>query len=266
MHCNVGVWYQSGHKLVACYKAIESFRTHYPTEKIDLIEDGSKKYDIIRDKFNVNLTQIDQSGINTAHYGRPVHNLQTNLQWLERIYHSCTGYLQDADWIVLFEDDVWCKRPIMKFPDLDLEGANGPLWNPELYDYLVHLHAENKEMRNHWSRLGSLQSYGACGGTIFKRTSFLKAYKNLKNIDWNTVYKLDTRPAEWSDASLSFVFQHANLKTGIWADWAQYDAKGQGNWFDKTGWSVPMHEQPDVSMLHAYKHYYNYADAELRES
>jgi hypothetical protein len=266
MQYKIGVWYQSGHKLVACYKAIESFRKIYPTEKIDLIEDGSRKYDIIRDKFQVNLTQINQSGLNTAHYGRPVHNLDTNLKWLERIYNSCTGYLNDADFIVLFEDDVWCKQAVTKYPDLDLEGANGPLWKPELFNYLCNLHGESRQNRGHWSRNGSLESYGACGGTVFKRTSFIEAYNNLKNINWEEIYKLDTRPVEWSDASLSFVFQHANLKTGIWADWTQYDTKGQGNWFDKTGWSTPMSEQPGVAFLHAYKHFYNYADAELRES
>ncbi|NBW58598.1 hypothetical protein EBR43_12655, partial [bacterium] len=212
MHYSIGVWYQSGHKLVACYKAIESFRKYYPTEKIDLIEDGSKKYDVIKEKFSVNLTQINQSGISSKHFGRPVHNLETNLKWLERIYASCTGYLNDTDYIILFEDDVWCKRRIAKYPDLDLEGANGPLWKPELFNFLCNLHNENKNTRNHWNRNGSLQSYGACGGTIFKRTSFIQAFKNIKNINWNEIYALDTRPVEWSDASLSFVFQHANLK------------------------------------------------------
>jgi len=264
---NIGVWYQSGHKLVACYKAIESFRKYYPTEKIDLIEDGSKDYEVIRETFNVNLTQIDQSGQNFKTSGRPIYDLQTNLMWLKRIYNSATGYLSDVDYIILFEDDVWCKRKIEIFPTKDLEGANGPLYTPELFQYLkTYLQIPEAENRGHWSNLGSLESYGACGGTIFNRKSFLIAYDNIKNIDWETVYKLDSRPVEWSDASLSFIFQHAGLKTSMWNDWAQYDTKNLGNWFDKTGWSVPMNEQPDKSIIHLYKHFYNYKNEELQKA
>ncbi|NDB82718.1 MAG: hypothetical protein EB127_08260 [Alphaproteobacteria bacterium] len=260
----LGVWYQSGHKLVACYKAIEAFRLHYPTSKIDLYEDGSTDYDIIKDRFNVNLTRIPQSGLSFQTHGRPIHSLETNFIWLNRIYESCVGYLSDCDWILLYEDDVWCRRKIQIDPTMDLEGAGGPLWKPELYKFLLEYHnIPDTEDRSYWSSNGTFEGYGACGGTIFKRESFLKAYAGVKEIPWGKIKEIDDRPLEWSDASLTLVFQMANLKTGKWRDWAQYDSKGLGNWWDKTGWTIPMEEQADAAFLHAYKHYYNYPKEEI---
>jgi hypothetical protein len=49
----------------------------------------------------------------------------------------------------------------------------------------------------------------------------------------------------------------------MWQDWAQYDSKNQGNWWDKTGWSVPMEEQPNVAFIHLYKHFYNYEPEDI---
>jgi hypothetical protein len=77
------------------------------------------------------------------------------------------------------------------------------------------------------------------------------------------MYKLDTRVVEWSDASISFVMQHAGFTCGRWSDWSQYNSKGEGSPFDKTGWCVPMSEQQDVAFIHLYKHFYNYNNDEL---
>ena len=80
---------------------------------------------------------------------------------------------------------------------------------------------------------------------------------------WDEIYKLDTRPEEWCDATLSFLFQFFGFTWGPWDDWEEYDSKNIGNWWDKTGWSVPMEKQPEVSFIHAYKHYYNYKPEEI---
>jgi hypothetical protein len=259
----IGAFYQSGHKLVACYKAIEQFRKFYPDAPIALYEEGSDILKPVADKFNVNYTKVGQRGENSRHSGRPVVDLETNLAWLSRIYEACTTTLKDVDWIIHYEDDVWCKNLIKEEPKFDIAGANGPLYTPELYQYLKDRFNVTDESRGHWSINGSLQSYGGCGGAIFNRLSFIEAYNKLNEIPWDVVSKLDSRVVEWSDASLSFVFQHASLKSSIWNEWANYDSKGQGNWWDKTGWSVPMEEQPDVAILHLYKHYYNYQPGDI---
>ena len=50
---NIGVFYQSGHKLVACYKAVEQLRSIYPDVPITLYEEGSDILFPVAKKFNV---------------------------------------------------------------------------------------------------------------------------------------------------------------------------------------------------------------------
>jgi hypothetical protein len=260
---NIGVFYQSGYKLVACYKALEQLRTIYPNIPVALFEDGSDILQPIAEKFKCDYKKTLVQGENHKHSGRPVKDLQSNLAWLNRIYEACITTLKDTDWVIHYEDDVWCKREIQKQPEFDLSGANGPLYTPALSNYLFTRFNESKQTRGHWSSKGTLESYQGCGGTIFNRLKFIEAYNKLNEIDWELIYKLDTRPCEWSDASLSFIMQHAGFTCGKWSDWGQYDSKNQGSPHDKTGWNIPMNEQEDVAFIHAYKHFYNYDNNEL---
>jgi hypothetical protein len=259
----IGAFYQSGHKLVACYKALEQLRKIYPDIPVALYEDGSKLLEPVAKKFNCDYTWIEQQGQNHSHSGRPVVGIESNLDWLKRIYHACMTTLKNVDWVLHYEDDVWCKMKITRPPKFHIAGANGPLYKLELYEYLKNRFKVTDESRSHWSHEGSLQSYGGCGGTIFNRWAFIQAYNKLNEIPWETIKQLDDRPIEWSDASLSFMMQHAGFTSGVWDDWAQYDSKDLGNWWDKTGWSVSMDEQPDVAFIHAYKHYYNYQPQDI---
>lgn len=259
----IGAFYQSGYKLVACYMALQQLRKIYPEIPISLYEDGSDILKPIADEFNCDYKKATLMGQNHEHSGRPVVNLETNLAWLERIYKSCLTTLKDVDWVLHYEDDVWCRRRIEYMPDFDLSGANGPIYTPELTQYLLTKFNETLETRGHWSSKGSLESYQACGGTIFNREKFVQAYEKLDLIDWKLINKLDPRPCEWSDASLSFVMQHAGFSCGRWTDWGQYDSKGIGKFYDKTGWTVPMSEQEDKAFIHLYKHFYNYKNNEL---
>jgi hypothetical protein len=260
----IGAFYQSGHKLVACYKALEQLRKIYPNIPVALYEDGSQVLNEVANKFECHYKWIPQQGENHSHSGRPVLGLQSNLDWLTRIYEACTTVLKNVDWILHYEDDVWCKMEITRPPKFDIAGARGPLYTPQLYDYLKKRFNVNDDSRGYWSNWGSLEGYGGCGGTIFRREAFIESYRRLSEINWDEVKNLDSRPIEWSDASLSFIFQHAGFSSGVWDDWAQYDSKDQGNWWDKTGWTIPMEEQPNVAFIHGYKHFYNYSNHELQ--
>ena len=66
----IGAFYQSGHKLVACYKALEQLRKIYPNIPVVLYEDGSKLLEPVAKKFNCDYTWIEQQGINNPHSGR----------------------------------------------------------------------------------------------------------------------------------------------------------------------------------------------------
>lgn len=262
---NIGVFYQSGHKFAACYMALQQLRTIYPDIPVALWEDGSNILLEIATKFNCNYTRVDQTGSNDKYSGRAVIDLKSNLKFFDRIYHSLLTSLKDVDWILFYEDDVWCKRKIERLPIFDLNGALGPLYTPELYSYLKQRFNITDDSRGVWSNLGSLENYQACGGTIWNKEKFIEAYKKLNEIDWDIIYKLDNRPCEWADASLSFIFQHAGLSVGRWDDWGPYDTKNKGQWWNKTGWSAKMEEQGDFAFIHGYKHFYNYSQADIMD-
>lgn len=259
----IGVFYQSGYKLVACYMALYQLRKIYPNIPIALYEDGS---DILKDtakEFDCNYKKTTVIGLNERYSGRPVKDLSSNIAWLERIYESCTSTLSDVDFIVHYEDDVICKRVIQNPPKHDISGARGPIYTEQLIDYLFNKFNANNSTRGYWSDAGSLVSYGACGGAIFNRLKFIESFDRIKEIDWHYISTLDTRPCEWSDASLSFIMQHAGFSFGPWKDWTQYETKGLGNYWDKTGWSTPLLETPQAAFIHLYKHFYNYSNDEL---
>lgn len=248
---NIGVFYQSGHKFAACYMALKQLRTIYPDIPIVLIEDGSQILSDIAEKFNCNYTRIEQSGRNYKYYGRAVVDITSNIQFLNRVYNSLTTYLKNVDWIIFYEDDVWCQKKIEKIPLFDMNEAYRPLYTPELYSYLKNKFNIFDDSRDHWSLNGSLSSYGASGGSIWNREKFIEAYNKLHEIDWNKIYKLDTRPCEWADASLSFIFQHAGLTNGQWYDCDIYDSKKD------------ITQQTHCAFIHPYKYYYTHTKESL---
>ena len=266
---NFGVFYQSCRNVVRCYMALQQLRKFNPDVPVILWEDRTEVLKNVADEFNCDYKRILPSIDNPLDVNSPVFlglsfkNLSLNLAWLGRLYESCLTTLKDVDWVIIYEDDVWCKREIQKIPEFDLAGANGPIYTKELKEYLFNRFGEDEKTRGHWSSKGTLVSYQACGGSIFNRKKFIASYERINEIDWGLIYKLDTRPCEWSDASLSFIMQHAGFTCGIWGDWAQYQDRKTGNWFDKTGWTVPMDQQPDVAFIHFFKHFYNYKNDEL---
>ena len=117
---NIGVFYQSGHKLVACYKAIEQLRKIYPNIPIALFEDGSELLGPVAKKFNCDYKWIQQQGINHPSSGRVFVDRYGLYLWLTRIYEACITTLKNVEWVIHYEDDVWCKCEITKPPKFDI--------------------------------------------------------------------------------------------------------------------------------------------------
>lgn len=261
----VGFFYQSAYNYVACYMALNQLRKHYPNSPVVLYEDNGDILKEVGDKFNCVYKKTDVRGKKlTKFMGRSVFDLNTNLAWLKRIYTECNTTLKDVDWIVHYEDDVWCMREIKEEPNYDIQGANGPHYTKEMGDYLAGRYWESRETRGPYSDAGSLYSYGACGGSIFNREKFIQAYENAEHIDWAHMQTLDERVCRFSDASLTFIFQYSNFTYSQWNEFGRYDAKDTGYKMDKTGWSVPLSQQVDCAFLHPFKHFYNYEKEELQ--
>ena len=261
---SIGVVYQCGPKVVATYKALEQLRVFYPNIPICIYEDGTDNLKEIANRFSCDYRKIEKKqGLDEGLHGRLFVEKGSQIAWLGRIYSACKTTLKECQWIIHYEDDVWCRRKIVHFPDKDICGATGPRYTNKLYDYLKSKFGVKDDSRGVWSVLGSLETYGACGGTIFNKEKFEYAFERINSVPWDLIYELDDRPIEWCDATLSFLFQFFGFSYGRWRDWANYNSKGLGNHWDKTGWTAPMSEQEDAAFIHGFKHFYNYTPNEF---
>jgi hypothetical protein len=240
MNLNIGLFYQSGNNLEACYFALNQFRKFYPDSPIALYEDNSDFLLPVAKKFNCTYSKTKVKGI----LGRPAFNIETTLAWLDRVFEACTTTLKDCEFIIHFEDDVWFKRKLQQPPLYDLSGIKGYGWSKELFNYL---------------NIKPNRTYG-CGGAIFKRLKFLEAYENAKNIDWNTIYKLDPGPCEWTDSALTFIFAWSKLSYGTWSEASQYRNPDALTLVDRRGWNEPIDvlekKQGEAAIIHCWKPYY----------
>ena len=242
----LGLFYQSGNNLEACYYALNQFRTYYPNSPIALYEDNSDILIPVAKKFSCVYAKTKVTGIS----GRPAFNLETTLAWLDRVYDACVTSLKNVDYVMHFEDDVWIKREIRGIPPYDLSGILGVGWSDSVYNYL---------------NVRPTGVFG-CGGAIFNRLKFLEAYEKSKTIDWNFIYSLDSRPCEWTDSALTFIFAFSKLTFGSWAELTQYKNSTVTTLVDRRGWNEPIPElekkQGDVAVIHCWKPYYYPTDEE----
>jgi hypothetical protein len=244
----LGFFYQSGHmdnNILSTYTALKQLRKIYPNNPVSFYEDESNNLKEIALQFNCDYKKIPESE-NVLHKRMPVVDLKTGLQWLQRIYDSCQTTLKDVEWIMHFEDDVWLQKPIENYPILDFAGTIGHGYQEELYEYLKKRFNVIDESRSYNSPLGQLRAYGMCGGSIFKRESFLNSYSKINEIDWDYLTTLDFRICKYTDAILGFILNHAGHRYEVWSEWAQYN----------------VGLITECPVLHNVKYFYNYKNIE----
>jgi len=237
----LGLFYQSGHKIEACYFALEQFRKFYPSEPIALWEDNTNILVPVSRKFNCDYKKTTIPGLNTTTLGRPVYNLETLLSWYDRVYESCLTTLSSADWVMNFEDDVWFKKRIEGEPPFDLSGILGRGWHDDLYNHLQ----------------TSVKGCFGCGGSIFNRLKFIEAYNKLKNVDWQLIDNLakDPKPTEWTDSGLTFLFYYSKFSVGGWVELSQYRSQKIHALHDLDCWWESINNN-NGSVIHGFKPYY----------
>lgn len=242
----LGLFYQSGYRIEACYHALNQFRKFYPNAPVALYEDNSNVLLPVAKKFNCTYGRTKVNGRNDPNSGRPAFNLETTKAWLDLVYEACTTTLSNVDWVMNFEDDVWFIREIQGEPPHILSGIGGYGWSKDLYDYL-----------------GSnvIGSHG-CGGSIFNRLKFIEAYENVKNLDWGYIDELakNPKPSEWTDSALTLIFLYSKFSVGSWSELAQYRNTKAETLVDRRGWLGTMEEleseQNGVAVVHCWKPYY----------
>ena len=198
---NLGLFYQSGYRIEACYFALNQFRKFYPTAPVALYEDNTNILKPVANKFSCSYSKTNKQGYNDPNSGRPAFDTETILAWLDRVYEACTTTLSEVDWVMNMEDDVWFLGKIDETPNYDLTGIGGRGWQgDELYKFL------DIDLRG---------AYG-CGGSIFNRKKFIEAYHASKEVDWNYIERIagDGSPTQWTDSMLTFIFHYSKFTVG----------------------------------------------------
>lgn len=248
----LGLFYQSGHKITAPFYSLERFRKYYPTEPIVLYEDGAS--DVLKpvsDYFKCIYKKTTITGENYETYGKPVYNLESALDWIERIYLECNTSLRDCDWIMLYEDDVWIENKIEGNPPYDLTGIWSHYINDELKKYI------NSNTNDNFGR----------GGSIFNRQTFIDSYETWKNIDWEKIVAIDRTPVEWSDCTITFYFDYCQKSIGGWDQLVHcfisrdFELNKRESWKTKPQ-EVDKHTE-GAAVIHGYKGYYFPTEEEI---
>lgn len=244
----LGLFYQSGYRIEACYHALNQFRKFYPNAPVAFYEDNTDILQPVAEKFNCVYSKTDKNGFNDPNSGRPAFNIETTTAWLDRVYEACTTTLIDIDWVVHMEDDVWFLDKIDEIPPFDLSGISGRGWTgKELYEFLG---------------VKPTGAYG-CGGSIFNRKKFIEAYLKVKNINWEHIERLagDGSPTQWTDSMLTFIFLYSGFTIGPWpGTLSQYIHSNVPNLNGRCGWPGTMEdlekEQGITKLVHCWKPYY----------
>jgi hypothetical protein len=203
MNNQLGFFYQCGHRMnnnIATYVNLKQLRSIYPSAPVSMWEDchvldseGNGVYPLekVSQIFNCNYHKIPYL-VDYLDKNCYAVDLKTNLEYIERMYQASLNELNECEWIMLFEDDVWIQKEIETFPDGNFCGAGT--------EYLMN------------------------GGIVFKRSAFLEAYPLAKNIDWDQTTQLQK---VHTDHFLPTIFHNANFVESLrWKELGYFNING----------------------------------------
>jgi GR25 family glycosyltransferase involved in LPS biosynthesis len=207
----IGFFYQTANNPGCVEMNLKQIRKYYPNSPIAIWEDISDECKELCEKYNATYKKVHRLPSDRIwHRSQPITEISGGLHYLHRLYISCMTTLKNADWIVHYEDDVWCTGPITKLPSTEWGGTIRTGWNEELDQYL----------RESLGVQGALW-HGACGGALIKREAIINSYLKLQEIDWVEVLKRDERVAMYSDYVTSFMLLLGGYKWSEWDNWQQ---------------------------------------------
>ena len=123
--------------------------------------------------------------------------------FLRRIYDHCIK--STSDWVVWLGPDVRTIRRVRKFPTADIGGARKNPFSDSLTRHLTAKFGNDKEY-----------VYGAAGGGVFRRLSFINAYES--NHDLEPFVKFDPNVARFDDMALGLLFLINGYSYEDWPD------------------------------------------------
>lgn len=207
----IGFFYQTSKNPCATFMNLQQLKQYYPTSPIVVWEDITTDCKQICKHFEVPYKTVYRLPDNSQwKRSKPITEINGGLYYLHRLYSSCVNELSGADWIMHYEDDVWCAGHIKNLPNNDWGGTLRTKWSEELTQY----------MREDLQIEGDL-FHGACGGSLISREAIIKSYTKLQEIDWVKVLEKDPNVGKYSDYLISFMLLVAGYKWSQWEDWEQ---------------------------------------------
>jgi hypothetical protein len=210
----------------AVFESLKSLRTFYRDVAVRVISDDGENFSEICNAFNATFVHSPTrivAGSSSA--GFVSGGLQ---EYLIRLYDHCIA--TSAEWVIIFESDVRLVRHFRSFPETEAAGPRMNLFSIELNQWLV---------RQFGSRP---YGYGMSGGSVFRRESFIKAYRSGTSIERYAIY--DSRLPKYGDMALTLLFYLNGYDFSVWSEVSEL-----------------FHEESpiirDAAMDHAYKYWYD---------
>jgi len=172
----IGAFFQCYKNPFATYKALESFREHYPDSPIVLLSDNGYNYKKMAEYFNCKyIHAIDNvpvwiSYINDEQY------IKKGRQLIDRV---CNAFKEiDCEYVLLLEDDVKIQNSVDKIllqEKDDLYGFNPNSISRELMSIFKEKYQFIDVNRDY--------KYSGHGGSLYKRESCIKYFSNNQVVD-----------------------------------------------------------------------------------
>ena len=197
MENKFAVHYQTWKHEKAAEFAIQKFREFFPNEQMRVVSDNGLDYSHFIPKYNIDFEFSNIS------IGSRLKTIDACYVWLERVFNTCMLY--DTEWIVIFEDDVLTQNNNITFPKEDSGGMICWPWKNDLTELLKSRNNKNE-----------MFGYGMCGGSIFKRESFINAYCRIHEFDLKYIGSLDNRVTGYCDTLIGCFLQYFGYSYQIW--------------------------------------------------
>ena len=223
-------YFQCFNKRRATAEALRSFRKFYPDIPVHLLSDDGEDFSAIAKKFTCDYT-YDRKNVGAGPV--PCKDIKA---WFKRLYDTCMMY-ENAEWILILEDDVRTRDRISKYPNAHLAGQAGGNYN------ISFSQAAKEYIWKFYPEL-EINGFSGCGGSIFHRKSFLMCYENIDRFDVEKLKKLDDRLCWATDICLDYFF---NLNGFISRRWLDLSAEN---------FAYGSEYGPASAFDHQYKKYY----------
>ena len=197
---NFSVHFQCYKNELAVENAILKFRSFYPNVNMRLVSDNGSDFS---NMCLMNSVDFKFENLNILPRGK-LTGIESTIEFFRRIYDTCVLY-SNSEWILLFEDDVLTKSPIREFPTTDCAGLCSHPLSYELGEYINNINSSCKTV------------YGMCGGSMFRRKSFMKCFESIDKNQFMYMNTLDNRLLQWTDIPITVLFLINGFQYSEWS-------------------------------------------------